>query len=794
MRKFILIFILSLSLFTQVAHAYAEEIFYKTILTTHPRILISEKNIDGLRKKITWLLSDLYRKFIDSCHSPERGTSNINRYIYSQGYAYLMSGDSKWADKAISAMDQVPAYLSAYGTSPDSIADSLEALAIGFDWCYNRIVETGNKDKFIKLINEYTKTVKHKFEKDVYTDFHNYATNFTNSVLFAGLALWGEDEAAKDHIAWARGIFEEGYQVNRTVYKTLDSINFVDGACNWEAPTYQRQSLFRIIKYIEALDTATGGVHDLWHTKFSALENAGYYMLYMTRPDNLFENIGDAAWHSISYKEINNLSLLQSRFKNPYFTTYLDKYFQWESGAVKPVIPVDQGYQYQIFYLLWYDPDIKAKPFDDLTLSKKFGDEIIIRDGWHKDGVMATFKAGMHWGGHSQLDHGSFTIYKNAPLAIDSGYYDSWNPGTHIWDYWKRTIAHNSIIIFDSKEEWPVYAGKRYNDGGQRMAFRKYKPPYTDSYGYFSPKSTNEPLSITYIKEHNEEFRMGAIDAYESDGSFVYIRADLTNAYNNIYSGQGDNQKKKTDLVKREFVYIRPGYIIVLDRVNIVAKNLKISWLLHCGRYADPEKSAPYIYSNNTWEQTKAGVIDYTSDFVRIDNGKGRLFCKTLLPEKNIITTVGGRSYEFWVNNKNIETTEKTIQIGAEPGAWRIEVKPAFAEKENIFFHVLYPCDITTETMLVAEKIVCNSAYGSKVGDVVVVFAESEDSLSYELKTEGAMRHLICDLSKGAVYRIESKEIETNKVFITELNSSENGILQFSTNHKLNGTIKISKN
>ena len=64
---------------------------------------------------------------------------------------------------------------------------------------------------------------------------------------------------------------------------------------------------------------------------------------------------------------------------------------------------------------------VRSRPaggrLEELPLSKRFGDVVIIRTGFKEDDTMITFKSGVHWGFHSQLDHGSFTIYKGQPAG-----------------------------------------------------------------------------------------------------------------------------------------------------------------------------------------------------------------------------------------------------------------------------------------------------------------------------------------------------------------------------------------
>lgn len=49
---------------------------------------------------------------------------------------------------------------------------------------------------------------------------------------------------------------------------------------------------------------------------------------------------------------------------------------------------------------------------------------------------------------------------------IDAGTYDTY-AGSHYLNYYQRTIAHNSICVFDSTEVYTNFGQPASNDGGQ---------------------------------------------------------------------------------------------------------------------------------------------------------------------------------------------------------------------------------------------------------------------------------------------------------------------------------------
>jgi hypothetical protein len=69
-----------------------------------------------------------------------------------------------------------------------------------------------------------------------------------------------------------------------------------------------------------------------------------------------------------------------------------------------------------------------------------------------------------------------------------------------------------------------------------------------------------------------------------------------------------------------------------------------------------------------------------------------------LLPKQPLINAIGGRGFEFFVDDRNYDergrlqqTIRKLGPTQGEPGAWRIEVSPAQDAAADLFLVVLLP-------------------------------------------------------------------------------------------------------
>lgn len=83
---------------------------------------------------------------------------------------------------------------------------------------------------------------------------------------------------------------------------------------------------------------------------------------------------------------------------------------------------------------------------------------MIARTGWDANCVIAEMKINEQFvGNHQHMDGGSFQIYHKGPLAIDAGAYSGSSGGYNSpnnKNYFKRTIAHNSLLVYDPDEKF----------------------------------------------------------------------------------------------------------------------------------------------------------------------------------------------------------------------------------------------------------------------------------------------------------------------------------------------------
>ena len=291
------------------------------------------------------------------------------------------------------------------------------------------------------------------------------------------------------------------------------------------------------------------------------------------------------------------------------------------------------------FLLTRMDAAPAAKPpSETLPPSRNFEamGQVFMRSGSGPDDTYALFTCGGTLEMHRHYDNNNFVIYKKGFLALDTGTRPE--PGQHLTHYYCRAVAHNCILINMPGEECPRYWG--------------------------GPAPGEEPLPVPNDGGQNRVTGSKLL-AFETSPQYTYVAGDATPCYN----------AQKCSLAVRQIVFVPPDYFVILDRVTSTRPEYRKTWLLHTAR--EPELHGPVF---------------------RADQGEGRLFCRTLLPEKAELSKVGGPGKQFWSDGRNwpLPADWRTRDEEELLGQWRVEVSPAEARTDDVFLHLIQVGDRAT--------------------------------------------------------------------------------------------------
>ncbi len=515
--------------------------------------------------------------------------------------------------------------------------------AIVYDWCY-RLLTPDEKQAFIKELVRLAKTQECGYPPTGQGSVtgHSSEAMIMRDMLSAGIAIY--DEFPEMYRLAARRFFREHLPVRNWFYPGQayhQGDSYGPHRYHWD--TYPLWIFDRL---------GAGNVYN------PAQRFVPYLWIYTTRPDGQRLRAGDTFACSTPrgrpWSQYLGTLLTASYYGDGIL---LDQY-QRQGGS---------GGNETIFEVLWRDLALKPKPISTLPLSRYFGSPFgwtVARTGWDANSVVAEMKVNEYnFVNHQHLDAGAFQIYYQGALAIDSGLYQGGSSGAygspHCLNYYWRTIAHNSLLVYDPNEK---FGGRGYgNDGGQRL-----------------PHGRSEARDLRVLLAAENGYRTGKVLAHgvgpdPQMPDFTLLQGDLTDAYG-----------KKVRQVTRSFVFLNlrnarvPAALVVFDRVVSADPAFRKYWLLHA-------LEEPRI------DGTTA-VVDCTER-----GSTGRLTLDVLLPgRKADLSKVGGPGKEFWVfgqNYANDVEPQRLEQSSIEAGAWRIEVSPTTAAVEDLFLNVMQVTD-----------------------------------------------------------------------------------------------------
>ncbi|UCE07571.1 MAG: DUF4962 domain-containing protein [bacterium] len=552
----------------------------------HPRMLFNSARVEILKTKISnthKFIWDVVKGKVDSYlnsnprNNPgdEGDTRADGDAIPWMALAYLITGDLKYLNKAVSWMITVCNYPEWDGNHSLGAGHCLMGVSLGYDWLYNSTTSSQRQTIRNRLSYFAPAMASGPQHKERYLSNHcqvEYA-----GLAAAGFALYDEVPEAENWLRQAYNIFNEAFQVCGKDGSSTEGHQY------YGLMTEFQMHFNKMAKELLAKD---------FYEESEWLKNIGNFILYCTLPnftsDRCVMRYGDTSendyhGHGPTYQLFN----VASEYRDPHFQWLALEMFDRGIGKTDRM-----GWA----NLLWYDETIVPTPPDNLQTFRHFEDTgwITSRSDWGSDAVMIGFKCGPFHGhavqelynnmayfhqivnGHGHPDVNHFNIYAyGAWLAKDDGYSKP-----------KWTKYHNTILV---------------NGHGQLGE----GTTYFDRNSVFNAKATSRIIKA------------------ESDSLFDYIIGDAENIY-----------KSASRLKKflRHFIYIKPDFIIILDELKAEQPS-KFEWLLSSSgsitKVAEKEYSIKY---GNVVMDTHVLLPEIISD-----NNQSRLL--NISPAENVTET-----------------------------------------------------------------------------------------------------------------------------------------------------------
>jgi hypothetical protein len=668
---------------------------------------------------------------------------------------YLLTGDEASARKALAELPQ--AKLRGIKGSNRYLVFLWKALA--FDWLYGYPgFDTATKDRVAaELVDGAAEMVaRQSLAPPTQASYHNHAVR---DLALAAFGLW----AVEGHASVEGRAAPMRETVDRALDNVLETTELVDPQGGYhESTDYMRITWAPLALLAEMRRTRTG---EDPARRYGVFAGMGTTYLYKLLPDGSCARDDDDEFPHLDEVDSVVLGYAVHRFKDPY-AAFLLRRSGWLPATWR--VPVLQ--------FLWDDPEVVPRDPATTTASelprhKLFTGigHLVVRDGWTPDSTWIELTCGPYFAKHDHLDAGSFAIYRKGHLAIDSGadYTDTESP--HYLNYYRRTVAHNTMLVYQPGESffWGENKWTAANDGGQRM----------DSSRFWNSVRSLEDWRRT--RDLWDRCRFEVVEA--APGDYHYARADATRAY----------QPSKLDRFTREMVYLEPSRtVVVLDRVRSADAGYRKVSLLH--GVAEPRVEGPAAGASIG----QGGTSYRGASLATFEDGGGRLRVHTLLPRERDVIARGGAEYEFWTpgdakggpwgsgQNWPLEPAEGgpvpddpylkdmwTTFWGGDfkalspsnrravvPGSWRLEVSPAVPAKDDVFLSVLEIGD--RDDASPARRVAAVEGHGltgaAIAGASVVLFAESRvadaEATLPALATSGL---LVSGLAPRASYEVQ---------------------------------------
>lgn len=507
------------------------------------------------------------------------------------------------------------------------------------DWCYDDL-PAEMRDRLARSIyamnREFMNTFILSSAGNSYVSSHNtWNTIFCNQNTLTLHDASGLTSAEKDTVMqWYNALQDkltDGFIPCWTYYRDDD------GGWNWGA-AYAMWSLVDQFQLFENMHIATD---KNYFEDLPWVRNSINQYVYFMQPNNRCIHLGDGETGMAG----DRVTYLHARYFNDPRSLWMAQY--WSDPTRTPNTN-------QKFAKLLYK-DFAMPPVTQPMLPLDWwADKVglsVSRSSWDDDATMVTFfNSPSKRAAHEHRDNNSFTIFKNAPLLIDAGYYDTYG-GEHYRNYYQRTIAHNSICVFDSSDSYACFGQPASNDGGQIE----------------SPALQNYSEIFLAKNQRGQWILNGAGTGYQ------YSVADAQLSYDSA----------KVSFFRRKLLYLKPDRMFVVDYLHLkssATRQRDVSWIAHV-------VNRPSINGEITAAPVPGHIETWNGNIYTASNGDGSVSIKTLLPEHSTATVIGGVDHEYFVDGVNYPPLSVPDSVYYTPGAWRIEVHPSAVKDTLIFLH-----------------------------------------------------------------------------------------------------------
>jgi len=612
------------------APAKGQSISRRTVPKEHPRLL-------GTQQRLQALAQERASSFKAMEEIARKGNGDDNNRIASMALVSCIQGDAALGKQAVKLV--MPYVNGPIKVGHVTFGADLAICGLVFDLCHDAWTPA-ERTKFIEYYNQ-TCDANVKSES---APFHNGYYGYKNwGIGIAGYATYHENSRAPEHLR----VLEADFKARAA--GCLDLAGDGGGWAEGQYCIYWQQSWMifsEIARICEGVDYYAMAPKFFGHRAIANMFEMfpGKEQFDLNRPCPM----GDGGYGT--YAGFSDMSIITRRILCGYYRA--DPAHQ-AVQAYNMLTPHNTIPDYSWLDFLFNDASIPAGDLKGFKLSHYSPGPgyVFARSSWDENSTYLFFKCGDRFTAHQHLDVGHFMLSKQDQLLGDGGVYTNFCDD-HVCNYYLRSIAHNTMLVYDPSEKFPdgIRAGPRStNDGGQHYNFM--------------PVSHNAGLEdVEGWNKNKKLFDIADMLAYDDQRAWMYAAGDCTRAYSD----------KKLDFFTRQIVFIRPATIVIFDRVQAKNPNFKKTFLLQAMK-----------------TPTGGGAN------LEVVNGKSKLFIQTLLPaETEVKLNSGAKLYSYGGENH----PAKSEPSGPVPQC-RIEISPKSANAMDCFLVVLTATDSTVQSV-----------------------------------------------------------------------------------------------
>jgi hypothetical protein len=509
------------------------------------------------------------------------------------------------------------------------------------DWCYDSLPSSMRQhlvQNLYKIDNYFMNTYILSSAGTSYITGHNiWNVFYANQYALVLDSADGLTAMQQDSITyWYRVTYDKA--VNE-IFPAAAYYRDDDGGWNWTA-AYSMWSLVDEFQFFENMRIATG---KNFYVDYSWVQNSINQYWHFLQPDGYTINWGDG----FTNEQGDRVIYRHAQIYNDPRSLWLAQFYS-SPNNITWTWPRFQKLMYKDFNApIVTKPNIAHDWFSDKTgLS-------VSRTDWSDSATLVwVYDAPTKKAGHEHRDNNSFCIFKNAPQINNSGYY--WSYGnSHYVNYYMRTIAHNSICVYDSTDNYLNWGANVSNDGGQNES----------------------PTLMNYNDIFSAQAQKGSWKLWGAGGNYCYSISDAEQSYDTT----------KLDRFRRRVLFYKPNQVIVLDHLhlkNTTTHQRAAKFILHF-------QKQPSINGNMLNAFVPNHIETFSGQDILQTHGNGNVAIRTLLPISSTTTRIGGAGYEFYVDGINYPLGVTPDTIHTTPGAWRIEVEPTTIVDSLLFLHTI---------------------------------------------------------------------------------------------------------